>query len=112
METKGFEIIKNILVSSFRFIGIPMFRISGHCTLFSSLRAETIKSNVYIRQIVHLKTVAALKGLITILLNSISTAAVFYVRNKGLLSALTIPVGMGGGLLSNCFFKTKYIDQK
>ena len=58
-----------------------------------------------------LKTVAAPKGLMAILLYSITTTAVFYVRNTGLLSALTIPVGMGGGLLK-MFFKTKDIDQK
>ena len=44
METKAvfqFEIIINVLVSSFRFIRIPMLWVHDHCKYFNSYSAGT-----------------------------------------------------------------------
>ena len=43
MEIMGFEIILNVLVSSFRFIWIPMLWVYGHYTfLILSVRESTL----------------------------------------------------------------------
>ena len=62
METKGFfqfEIIINVLVSSFRFIWIPMLWVYGHYKYFNSLyvfiRLYTSETDVYRRQILTYK---------------------------------------------------------
>ena len=51
METKGFfqfEIIINVLVSSFWFILIPMFWVYGHYKYFNSFSARTIFIHQYL----------------------------------------------------------------
>ena len=67
MEVSQFEIIINVLFSSFRFIWIPMLWVYGHYKYFNSFSAGT----VFIRQNLTstdvrfwcIKTVPALKGL-------------------------------------------------
>ena len=84
METKGFskfEIIVNVLVRSFRFIRIPMLWVFGYYECIYSFGAGTdfIRQNLTSTDVrfCRIKTVPALKGLITLHL--------FYIAPKNSL---------------------------